>query len=84
MMKLAKSLKICLTTSNFAPTPLALKCCATNTQLSAYLMHKYESFTEEYEGSPKFYTAAKCLGLQNCQEERKIWVLNGSLQLDED
>ena len=62
----------------------SLKCCATNTQLSAYLMHKYEIFAEEYGGSPKFYTAARYLGLQNCQDERKVWVLNSNLQLDED
>lgn len=61
----------------------SLKCCATNTQLSAYLMHKYELFAEEYEGSPKFYTAARYLGLQNCGDERKVWVMNSNLQFDE-
>ena len=65
----------------------SLKCCATNTQLSAYLMFKYEEFATKYEGEPKYYVPARHLGLQDCQDnenEQKIWVLNKSLHFTED
>ena len=61
----------------------SLKCCATNTQLSAYLMLKYELFAEEYEGSPKVFTAARYLGLQSSRDEPKVWVLNNKFQFDD-
>ena len=58
--------------------------CATNTQLSAYLMLKYELFAEKHEGSPKVYTAVRNLGLQNSEseDESKVWVLNNKFQFD--
>ena len=63
----------------------SLKCCATNTQLSAYLMLKYELFAEKHGGSPKVYTAVRNLGLQNSEseDESKVWVLNNKFQFDE-
>lgn len=60
----------------------ALKCCATNTQLSTYLMAKYEAYAEEHNGMPPFQVAAKFLGLQSIEND-KVWVLNKMLQLDE-
>ena len=62
----------------------SLKCCATNTQLSAYLMAKYQAFAGEHDGEPNFQIAAKYLGLQNIEDEQKIWVFNKDLQLTED
>ena len=41
----------------------SLKCCGTNTQLSAYLMYKYEEFATKYEGEAKYYVATRHLGL---------------------
>ena len=62
----------------------SLKCCATNMQLSAYLMAKYQAFAEEHDGEPNFQIATKYLGLQNIEDEQKIWVFNKDLQLTED
>ena len=56
----------------------SLKCCATNTQLPAYLMLKYETYTE-HNGMPVFYVTAKYLGLQNIGDENRVWVLNKQL-----
>ena len=61
----------------------SLKCCATNTQLSAYLMAKYEAYAEEHNGMPPFQVAAKYLGLQSIGDEERIWVLNKALQLND-
>lgn len=61
----------------------SLKCCATNTQLSAYLMLKYEMFAEEYGGYPRVYTAARYLGLQSSEDESKVWVLNHTFQFND-
>ena len=65
----------------------SLKCCATNTQLSAYLMFKYEEFATKCEGEPKYFVAARYLGLQDSRDaesEGKVWVLNKSLHFTED
>jgi len=61
----------------------SLKHCATNTQLSSYLMAKYETYAEEHNGMPPFQVAAKYLGLQSIEDEDRVWVLNKSLQLNE-
>ena len=50
-------------------------------------MFKYEKFATKYEGEPKYYVAARHLGLQDCQDnesEQKIWVHNNSLHFTED
>lgn len=65
----------------------SLKCYATNTQLSAYLMFKYEEFATKCGGEPKYYVAVRCLGLQDskdCENERKVWVLNSLMHFTED
>ena len=62
----------------------SLKCCATNSQLSSYLMFKYEKFAMECGGEPRYYVAARYLGLQDCENEKKVWVLNKFLHFTED
>jgi len=60
----------------------SLKCHASNTQLSAYLMAKYEEYGENHEDGSQFKIAAKHLGLQNTTDFHKVWVLNKSLQVN--
>ena len=57
----------------------------TNIQLwvSAYLIAKYEAYTEEQNVMPLFQEATKYLGLQNIEDEDRVWVLNKTLQLNE-
>lgn len=65
----------------------SLKCCATNTQLSAYLMYKYEEFATKCGGEPKYYVAVRYLGLQDtkdCDNAKKVWVLNNLMHFTED
>ena len=50
MMKLAKSLKICLTTSNFAPTPL-LKA-VKQESYEEYLTAVTEFYTSDFDAAP--------------------------------
>ena len=47
-------------------------------------MKKYEEYADTHDGDPPFKMAAKYLGLQNINDDFTIWVLNKSLQLDQD
>ena len=70
--------------NNQLTIPLSQVLCNKYMQLSAYLMAKYQAFAEEHDGEPNFQIAAKYLGLQNIEDEQKIWVFNKDLQLTED